>query len=132
MQTPPAMILPMALITFIFPFSLKLLYWLIAVFKSLLNSYKLKSCNSMTKMSTDEKSSQQTTQWTNLLTDLFDRLTGKGAEIAYNFERLEIDVPRAAGPQGQELGSAKWILNGRLTITARTQTGNTGNRGNLQ
>ena len=83
-------------------------------------------------MSTDEKSSQQTTQWTNLLTDLFDRLTGKGAEIAYNFERLEIDVPRAAGPQGQELGSAKWILNGRLTITARTQTGNTGNRGNLQ
>jgi hypothetical protein len=42
----------------------------------------------------------------NLLTDVFDRLTGKGAEISYN--------PRAAGPQGQELGSAKWVVNGRL------------------
>jgi hypothetical protein len=76
----------------------------------------------MAKMSTNEKASQQNTQWTNLLTDLFDRLTGKGAEISYNFERLEIDIPRAAGPQGQELGSAKWIVNGRVTITARTQT----------
>ena len=78
----------------------------------------------MDKMSTNEKSSQQNTQWANLMTDLFDKLTGKGAEISYNFERLEIDIPRAAGPQGHELGSAKWIVNGRLTITARTQTGN--------
>jgi hypothetical protein len=78
-------------------------------------------------MSTNEKSEEQTTQWANLLTDLFDRLTGKGAEISYNFERLEIDLPRAAGPQGQELGSAKWIVNGRLTITARTQTGSNDN-----
>jgi hypothetical protein len=77
----------------------------------------------MAKMSTNEKSSQQSTQWANLLTDLFDRLTGKGAEISYNFERLEIDIPRASGPQGQELGSAKWEVNGRLTITARTQSG---------
>jgi hypothetical protein len=50
----------------------------------------------------------------NLLTDVFDRLTGKGAEISYNFQGLEIDIPRAAGPQGQELGSAKWVVNGRL------------------
>ena len=81
----------------------------------------------MAKMSTDEKSSQQTTQWANLLTDLFDRLTGKGAEVAYNFERLEIDIPRAAGPQGQELGSAKWVINGRLTITAKAHSSNSGN-----
>jgi hypothetical protein len=50
----------------------------------------------------------------NLLTDVFDRLTGKGAEISYNFQGLEIDIPRAAGPQGQELGSAKWVVNGRF------------------
>lgn len=66
----------------------------------------------------------------NLLTDVFDRLTGKGAEISYNFQGLEIDIPRAAGPQGQELGSAKWVVNGRLTIRARTQTSN--NNSNLQ
>lgn len=79
----------------------------------------------MAKMSSNEKASQQNTQWTNLLTDLFDRLTGKGAEVSYNFERLEIDIPKAAGPQGQELGSAKWVVNGRVTITARTQTSST-------
>jgi hypothetical protein len=81
----------------------------------------------MAKMSIDEKSSQRTTQWANLLTDLFDRLTGKGAEISYDFQELEIDIPRAAGPQGQELGSAKWVVNGRLTITARTQSGSNDN-----
>jgi hypothetical protein len=81
----------------------------------------------MAKMSSTEKSSQQTTQWANLLTDLFDRLTGKGAEISYNFQELEIDIPRAAGPQRQELGSAKWVVNGRLTITARTQSGSNDN-----
>lgn len=71
-------------------------------------------------MSTNEKSGQQTTQWANLLTDLFDRLTGKGAEVAYNFQNLEIDIPRATGPQGSELGSAKWVINGRLAITAQS------------
>ena len=81
----------------------------------------------MAKMSTNEKASQQNSQWANLLTDLFDRLTGKGAEISYNFQGLEIDIPRAAGPQGQELGSAKWVVNGRLTITARTQNGSSDN-----
>ena len=75
----------------------------------------------MAKMSTNEKSGQQTTQWANLMTDLFDKLTGKGAEISYNFERLEIDIPRAAGPQGSELGSAKWVINGRVAVTAEAK-----------
>jgi hypothetical protein len=81
----------------------------------------------MAKMSINEKSSQQTTQWANLLTDLIDRLTGKGAEVSYNFQGLEIDIPSAAGPQGQELGGARWVVNGRLTISARTQTGSNDN-----
>jgi hypothetical protein len=74
----------------------------------------------MANSTKNEKSTEQTTQWANLLTELFDRLTGKGAEVAYNFENLEIDIPRAAGPQGSELGSAKWVINGRLSITARS------------
>jgi hypothetical protein len=51
-------------------------------------------------------------------------LTGKGAEIAYNFQNLEIDIPKAVGPQGQELGSAKWTVNGRLIITAQAHSSN--------
>ena len=51
-----------------------------------------------------EKSDQQAAQWANLLTELFDRLTGKGTEVTYNFHKLEIDILRAVGPQGSELG----------------------------
>jgi hypothetical protein len=75
----------------------------------------------MTNDTMNEKSSQQAAQWANLLTDLFDRLTGKGTEVTYNFQDLEIDIPRAAGPKGSEIGSAKWVINGRLAITAQSK-----------
>ena len=72
----------------------------------------------MTKISNDVTTKETTTQWADLMAQLFDRLTGKGARVTYNFENLEIDIPRAVGPQGQDLGSAKWTINGRLTMTA--------------
>jgi hypothetical protein len=72
----------------------------------------------MTKVSNDVTTKETTTQWADLMAQLFDRLTGKGARVSYNFENLEIDIPRAVGPQGQDLGSAKWTINGRLTMTA--------------
>ena len=72
-------------------------------------------------MTTNQNSTDQAAQWANLLTELFDRLTGRGTEISYNFHNVEIDIPRAAGPQGNELGSAKWVINGRLAITAEAK-----------
>ena len=72
----------------------------------------------MTKIGNDVTTKETSTQWANLMAELFDRLTGKGARVTYNFENLEIDIPRAIGPQGQDLGSAKWTINGRLTMTA--------------
>ncbi|HET7391233.1 MAG TPA: hypothetical protein VFJ51_10450 [Nitrososphaeraceae archaeon] len=47
-----------------------------------------------------------------------------GAEIAYNFQNLEIDTPKVISPDGHGLDSAKWIINGRLIITAQTQDSN--------
>jgi len=75
-------------------------------------------------MSKTNKSMQETsaTQWAELMGQLFDRLTGKGAVVSYSFKNLEVDIPRAAGPQGQNLGSAKWIINGDLIIKAQAQT----------
>jgi hypothetical protein len=75
-------------------------------------------------MSKTNKSMQGTsaTQWAELMGQLFDRLTGKGAVVSYSFKNLEVDIPRAAGPQGQNLGSAKWIINGDLIIKAQAQT----------
>ena len=69
-----------------------------------------------------EEQSAPTTQWAELLGQLFDRLTGKGAVVSYKFRNLEIDIPRAAGPQGQTLGSAKWVINGEFVIEAQAET----------
>jgi hypothetical protein len=73
-------------------------------------------------MSESKVSEQQktATQWPDLLGQLFDRLTGKEAVITYSFRGLEVEIPRAAGPGGQSLGSAKWVFNGDLVIRAQS------------
>jgi hypothetical protein len=37
-------------------------------------------------------------QWSGLIGELFDRLTGKSAAVTYTFENLIIDIPKAVGP----------------------------------
>ena len=59
-----------------------------------------------------------TTQWAEIIGQLFDRLTGKGASVTYTFDNLVVDIPRAQGPNGQNMGSAKWTVNGKVIITA--------------
>ena len=68
----------------------------------------------------NEKTGQPSSQWAELIGELFDRLTGKGASVTYSFENFVIDIPKAVGPRGQELGSDKWTINGKLLITAET------------
>ncbi|MFL6309227.1 MAG: hypothetical protein ACJ70Z_04585 [Nitrososphaera sp.] len=56
-------------------------------------------------------------QWAEVIGQLVDRMTGKGASVTYDFKDFEIDVPRAQGPGGKELGGAKWNINGTIAIT---------------
>jgi hypothetical protein len=49
---------------------------------------------------------------------LLDRLMGKDASITYSFDNRVIDVPRAEGPGGRDMGGAKWVINGKIVITA--------------
>ena len=76
----------------------------------------------MGKNETEQQGMTSATHWADLMGQLFDRLTGKGAVISYSFKNLEVDIPKAAGPQGQTLGSAKWVVNGELVIKAQAQT----------
>jgi hypothetical protein len=76
----------------------------------------------MGKNESEEQGRPPTAQWADLMGQLFDRLTGKGAVVSYGFRNLEIDIPKAAGPQGQTLGSAKWVINGELVIKAQAQS----------
>jgi hypothetical protein len=54
--------------------------------------------------------------WPDLALGLYDKLTGRGAEITYHFENMEIFVPSHADENAR---MAKWRLNGTLRIRTR-------------
>jgi hypothetical protein len=59
-----------------------------------------------------------TQTWPELAIGLYDKLTGRGAEITYEFHDLEIYVPSSASPNAQQ---AQWKVNGCLKIRTRDQ-----------
>ena len=54
-----------------------------------------------------EKIEQNASHWSDILKEVVDKLTGKNMDVTYNFENFEIDVPKATGPDGRELGQCK-------------------------
>ena len=64
-----------------------------------------------------EKVQENASQWTDILKEVVDKLTGKNMQVVYDFQDFEIDVPKATEPEGKELGSAKWKINGKFTLS---------------
>lgn len=58
----------------------------------------------------------ETDTWTDLFGGLYDRLTGSNAEIIYDFDSLEIDVPSSTKKNAPY---AHWKFNGTLRISTR-------------
>src|SRR5918912_3690293 len=83
----------------------------------------MQSCAHLIDMSQDNTNNtsqgmqQTSTQWAEIIGQLLDRLTGKGASVTYTFDNLVIDIPRAQGPGGRDMGGAKWTVNGKILIT---------------
>lgn len=63
------------------------------------------------------KVDQSGSKWIDIVKELVDKLTGKNMEFSYEFKNLEIEIPKATGPNGQDLGSAKWKVNGKFTMS---------------
>jgi len=61
-------------------------------------------------------STQHTTNWPDLAIQLYDRLTGRNAEIAYEFVDMHVKVPSGTGPEAEH---AEWILSGTVKIRTR-------------
>jgi hypothetical protein len=64
-----------------------------------------------------EKVEEGALQLPEIVKEVIDKLTGKNMQVTYDFQNLEIDVPRISGPEGKELGSAKWKLNGKFVLS---------------
>lgn len=64
-----------------------------------------------------DSSKEHTSQWSELISGIIDKLTGKDLQVTYSFENLEIEIPAAYGPGGKQLGGAKWKVDGKITIS---------------
>ena len=65
---------------------------------------------------TQSGADNQTKTWPELAIGLYDKLTGRGAEIAYEFDNFELLVPSGVG---ENVEHAKWKMNGTLRIRTR-------------
>jgi hypothetical protein len=70
----------------------------------------------MSESHTTDERIDETTTWPELAIGLYDRLTGRGAEISYDFEDMEVQVPSETG---EDADHATWRLDGTLRITTR-------------
>lgn len=68
-------------------------------------------------MENNHQQNESTPQtWPNLAIGLYDRLTARNAEIAYELENFDITIPSKTG---DNTGRAKWTLNGVMKIRTR-------------
>ncbi|HKQ20417.1 MAG TPA: hypothetical protein VJS91_00130 [Nitrososphaeraceae archaeon] len=64
-----------------------------------------------------KKVEEGASQLSEIIKQVVDKLTGKNMEVTYDFQNLQIDVPRVSGPEGKELGSAQWKINGKFILS---------------
>ena len=67
-------------------------------------------------MSQTSSSSSDTQTWPDLAIGLYDKLTGRNAEIIYEFQGLEIAVPSSASANAQH---ATWRVSGTVKIRTK-------------
>jgi hypothetical protein len=66
---------------------------------------------------TGQGQQQLASQWSQMIGQVLERLTGKNMSTTMDFRGLEVDIPKAQGPDGRDLGSAKWAPNGKVVWT---------------
>ena len=66
-------------------------------------------------MAQDTKETKETKTWPELAIGLYDKLTGRNAEITYEFDDFDLYVPSKAGAK-ENVEHAHWKMNGTLRI----------------
>jgi hypothetical protein len=65
------------------------------------------------------ENTNDTQSWPDLAIGLYDKLTGRGAEITYEFENLEIAIPSSASDTAQH---AVWKVSGTVKVSTKDKT----------
>jgi hypothetical protein len=66
---------------------------------------------------TGQGQQQQASQWSQMIGQVLESVSGKNMSTTLDFRSLEVDIPKAQGPDGRDLGSAKWTINGKIVWT---------------
>jgi hypothetical protein len=76
---------------------------------------------SQNNINRNEDTQQQASQWAQVVGQIVEKLSGTSMSTTIRFDNLEIDVPKAKGPDGRELGGAKWVINGQIVWTTEAR-----------
>ncbi len=66
-------------------------------------------------METNTQTKNTTQTWPELAIGLYDKLTGRGAEITYAFDDFDLYVPSRTGSADH----AHWKMNGTVRVSTR-------------
>lgn len=70
----------------------------------------------MAETNDDEEKIEEETEWPDLAMGLYERLTGRDAEIVYEFEDMVVQVPSRVG---EDAVHTPWQIDGTVSITTR-------------
>jgi hypothetical protein len=69
------------------------------------------------KTQQDEEQKVQS-QWAQVVSQVMEKVvSGTNMSTTIEFDNLEVDVPKATGPDGRDLGGATWKVNGKVVWT---------------
>ncbi len=72
--------------------------------------------NDLSEVEKMSETDQATHTWPELAAGLYDKLTGRNAEITYEFDQFSLHVPSSTGPDAEH---AHWRVDGTLRIRTR-------------
>ncbi|MGM0398840.1 MAG: hypothetical protein ACQEQY_07575 [Halobacteriota archaeon] len=70
----------------------------------------------MSETTAEAEKIEEPTEWSDLAMGLYERLTGRHAEIVYEFEDMEVQVPNKVGEDAEH---TPWQIDGTVSITTR-------------
>ncbi len=71
-----------------------------------------------------ERTKTPEASWPDFAVSLYDKLTGRGAEITYEFENFNIFIPAKMGEEGNHF---HWKIDGTVNIRTQDQVNQQGN-----